>query len=340
MERLKPGPLADALREGRERCNTLFALARRQNRGLDQAEFAAHVCGPLDRLVRAIAEAAPAAAPRAAEELYALSLELFARNLLGGETRHPLLGRAWDEVLPQVAAQLAEAPRRGAAQLSNALCQIEAEAGPAAAQTWLTQLPPAAADCASLDQLLDVGLVLAWRCGLAQYRPAALATWRKLPAPLQRLGLGLSPKTRSPSLTELEARLGQPWTDPLSGRADGTPMLRARVGGFRGFGGLFLSPPLVERTAEGIVAGDGENRFVLYADSFGCVLKRRPGPMPETLPPTADADLHLSPQGEIRWQRRRCSLPGLAESLSWAATAETLAVTLPHSHYVFVVSLP
>ena len=59
----------------------------------------------------------------------------------------------------------------------------------------------------------------------------------------------------------------------------------AVIGGFRGFGGPFVSPPEVVQAEGGIFAFDSEYCHELHADCFGATLKR----YGKDLPPGMDA---------------------------------------------------
>jgi hypothetical protein len=267
-----------------------------------------------------------------------VALELLAGGALGEAARGPLVARAWDGLLPRLLPHLAAAPRALAARISNALCNLAREGGEALAERWgecLVGVSPAAA--APL-QLLEAGLVLAWRCGLAHFRDSALARWRALPAPLRRATLGLPPEGEAPPMEALARGLEDPWFDPARPAPRAAPALAARVGGFRGFGGRFVRPPRLARAAGAILASDGEGTYRLHADVFGATLR------PVAAPAVADADAgaraRIAADGTVSVDGTEARLPALAGAASLAAAGTTLAVALAHSHHVYVVALP
>jgi len=132
-----------------------------------------------------------------------------------------------------------------------------------------------------------------------------------------------------------------PWLAPaeaLGGKAAERRMhLVARVGAFRGFGGLFLSPPSVTCPAGQFLVTDGVGQWLLTADRFGATLHRA------TTPPTGPAARQppfykLDTRGKVTRGKHSATFPELAGSQSSAADATTLAVTTPLSHAVFLVA--
>jgi hypothetical protein len=46
----------------------------------------------------------------------------------------------------------------------------------------------------------------------------------------------------------------------------------------------------------------------------------------------------MKPDGTIRWQGLERMFPELAHATSFATTADTLAITIPTSHHIFLVA--
>ncbi len=316
-------PLHAALERGRDRYNAKFAQARRASRKVEGAAFAEH----LDALVAPIVAAVPAeAADASTEALYDLSLDLMTRSLLG----HPAVVAVWRDLLPEVAALLAQAPRRVVASLSNAALAFDDPA------RWIAAMADIAPRCATPDELLDAGMVLAWTCGMAHWRESARAVLARLPEPLAMAAVAVGrPVPLPPTLADLLAALDDPWWRP--GAPAGKPTSLALVGsagGFRGFGGPFGAPPRVVATGGRLFAHDGEACFSLHADAFGATCQRH-----GTAPPAgAPAQAMVDAAGFVFWRGLGGRVVGLAGPSSLAATDDTLAVTLPHSHKVFLVA--
>lgn len=338
MSLLSPGgPLARALAADRAGYNARFSRALAGGARLDPDAFSRHLCLRVQPIVEATAGHEPASAPAVSEALYDLSLALCGKELFG---RFPALALLWEEYLPALAPALCEAPRRVGAALSNAVINLAAEAS-GRPRPWLAVLRALAPRCASADELLRVGQVLVWRCGLAHYRQSALDVWRTLPHGLQLGTLGLRRSHPSPPTTaQLETQLEDPWhpPGPVPAKEPGRRLaLVGRVGHFRGVSGPFLAPPQVMAVSGRIFALDNEACYALHADCFGATLKRF-GPALPAGEESAGA-FTLAQDGEVRRGALRAHFMRLAGSSSHASDPHTLAVTLPQSHRLFVVAV-
>lgn len=325
--------LADVLERGRERFNARFAFARRQNRRLDPAQFAELLRTDVAAIVDAVAAASPGDEHAVGGVLYDVALDLLGRDLLGPAARTSGLEQVWRELLPRIPTLLAGAPSRVVAACSNAAFNLEAEGR--AASPWIETMSELAGVCPDPETFLQVGQVVAWTSGLAHYRETALARWRELPRELKLRALGVA--GRRVSLPELEERLDRPWFHP-GDDADGLRVV-ARVGGFRGFGGVFLSPPEVVVRDGLLYAYDHEFCWSIHADAFGTTLKRFAPDLPEGDPGPDPAAFSLDVGGRVsRAGGTSQVFPRLANASSSAATEHTLAITLPSSHHVFLVA--
>jgi hypothetical protein len=140
-----------------------------------------------------------------------------------------------DETWGRLGFLMAAAPRRLIPALSNAAHQLATTPGARPGQ-WLDLMERLGQVAADVETLLRAGQVAAWRAGLAHFRePAAAGPWLEKPS-------------------------------------DGRELLR--VGGFRGFGGLFIAPPLVRAADDQLLVRSGDDAWLLIADSFGATFHR------------------------------------------------------------------
>ena len=337
------GAFAAALANRRSRFNAQFAEARRWRPNLDGAAFQAHLAEVVAPVVEQAAALAPEKAEAATEALYDLSLDLMGQELLGPRARSPLLGQGWQRLFPPLAAHLAADPRRFAGALTNALHQLATTPG-TRGEAWIAEVLALAPLCGDTPTLLAAAQVAAWRAGLAHYRRSALQVARTLPARVAVAALG-EPEIRPPALPQLEAALARlyddPWLTPaqaLNGQTGERHMqLVARVGAFRGFGGLFLAPPKVSGPGGQFLVDDGQGQWLLNADRFGATLHRTPAPPtgPEAM---QQPYYRLDTRGKVMRGKHSATFPELAGSQSSAADATTLAVTTPLSHVVYLVA--
>ena len=106
---------------------------------------------------------------------------------------------------------------------------------------------------------------------------------------------------------------------------------------FTGLGGQFAEPPLVSSNGSGIVAYDGVSSYSVWADCFGVSL-RRMQPGSEGGSGKGSASFSIDKSGNVTFGSNSSSVPPLAGCSSFASTPDTLAVTLPHSHSIYLVA--
>lgn len=280
-----PAALVGVLEADRERLNQLVHETQRSSPTFDPGSFTDAVRELVAPIVSAVDANGAGFASLVAQALLDVALPLTAEGHLDGAVR-----RGWDELLPLLPAHLAADPQRVIASVTNALANLDRAAG-ARPDQWIELVRTVAPSATSVDELLAAGQLAAWRCGMAAYRRDALQVARTLPGGIVTAILG-------------EADLDRFAADPWHGRADATSPVR--VGGFRGFGGPFLRPPLIVGVeADGVVVTDGDAQWLVLADAFGSAVVRTG---PET-PQAAEAppDLAGVPVGEIT---SAAALPG------------------------------
>ena len=354
-----------ALKDNRASFNARFAEARRTQPRLDPREFLDTLSTTVAAIVASVEQARPDRAAGVVSVLYDLALDLHAREFIGPHSRYPFVSLGWRDLLPVLGADLAESPRAVAGSITNALYNLSIE--PAARpQEWLDAMRALAPLAPDVPALLQAGQVAAWRSGLAHFRRGALALCRQLPPSLVSAALGLAagslsltpqsaapvaPNTPTPppakdiepqspsALNALLDRLdADPWlrpADALATQPGRTLKLVARAGAFRGFGGLFMAPPLVSASGEHFIARDGDDRWLLTADVFG-VTFHHAGDLPAV---TGSGAFQLDRTGRVTLGKLSAVFPELANFTSAAGNDRTLAVTTPLSHAIYLVAL-
>lgn len=343
----RESPLALELERGREHYNRAVAVAQRRGLRLSTAALGVHLCEAVAPIVAAIARLAPARVPPVTEALFELSLELVAKDVVGPESRRPQVRAAWSQLLPRLARPLALEPQRLASAVTNAVHNLALEPS-ARPEQWMRELGDLAEhwpdSSPEVEPLLACGKVLAWRAGMAHWRGSALQIWDGLPDPLALAVLGWS-ESKTGTLADaralserrqaLRTRLADPWALPeVTARA---PALRivGSVGSFRGFGGPFVSPPMVYASGATLWARDAEATHSLHADGFGKTLRRAVGTPPEERPSSL---ARLDAEGTVTFGGLTARVPALAHARGFAAVEHLLAVTLPRSHHILLVA--
>jgi len=326
---------AGFLRNARDELNARFAEARRLRPDLDADAFAAFLRDTVDPLVRAVDAAAPAYSVDVARAGYELGLELVGQGLCGPGGREPLIEQGWREVAPPAAVLVAAAPERILGAISNALHQLAATPGARPAE-WIAAMRTLAPRCADPDTFLTLGQVAAWRAGMAHFRAGALAAADRLPQDLALAAV----RAAGNDWPETRRRLAaDPWFDPSTPERAGGRRVAARAGAFRGFGGLFVEPPVAVAAGEHFLVHSGEECWLLTADAFGATFHRataeeRADPRPSSVPPGVTAK-----GTTLMVDGARMELPELGEIGGVAANGTTLALTSPFTHAVVLVAL-
>ena len=296
------GALAQSLARGRERLNARFAQSAGR---VDAERFGDHLREVVATIVEAVDRVRRDRVDAVVDAAYDISLDLLAGGVFDGR---PAIVDGWRRILPSMAWLVAEQPRAAIASVTNAIYNV-GRAG------WVDLMLPIAPLCKDLTTFRAAGHVVAWRCGMAQHRLGALDSCATLPNDIASRALGVDRVD-----AELLRRLrDDPWLKP-----DGQRETRVvPVSGFRGFGGVFLTPPTVFTAEDGtIVACDREHAWSITADVFGSFLHELP-----YVPPAARAAAPAAPS----------SLPN---PTSVAANATTTAVTIAASHSVFLMARP
>ncbi|MGC4122280.1 MAG: hypothetical protein QM765_48395 [Myxococcales bacterium] len=325
--------LARALERNRDRFNSRVTTLRRQGRKIDPVALLAHLADAVAPAVAAAEKVDEKRVDAVTEALFDLSVDLVGKDVVGPTSRHPYVVEAWRTLLPTLAARLADEPGRVAGAVTNAAYNLELEPS-ARVSEWLAAMRELGPRCPGVAELLSCGQVLAWRCGLAHYRDSALHAWRTLPDSLAREALGL-PRGSSEAKAVLESALGDPWQRP--GAAVLPPRLKVvgKVGGFRGFGGPFLTPPRLFTFGRHVFAADAEHFWSIHADCFGQTLQRAVQP--------PDDERQMGPamvedDGNVSFAGLTVRLPELAGASGFAASETVLAVVLRHSHKIVLVA--
>jgi hypothetical protein len=326
---LVTGVLADALAEQRDRCNAIVAAARRAHADFAPEVVATALRGPVRDLVEASERVVPGSGSRVLAAVFPIVTDLVAQHRLGADSGHDVLFAA----LPALARQVTDEPRLVVGSLANAVVHLERAGVPV--ERWLARV--LAASSSDTATLLGVGQVAAWAAGLAPARTSALGVAATLDGGALAAALGTAGSLEVAATVE-RLRADRWWrpdgervADPSEGPGAAPPWgppsvpagarVVARVGGFRGFGGPFLEPPVVVAGDGEIVVRSGAAAWTLHADAFGAALTR-----------TTDGSSGM-PTAALAGD----ALPGGIEPVSAAATGDLAAVTIASSYRILVI---
>jgi hypothetical protein len=338
--------LAEALRADRESLNQRFAQRQQAGAKIDELAFQQHLRTTVNELVTGVANGFAERVRAVVNALFDVSLDLFAAELLGTTTKHSHVSAAWREVLPRATNLLARDPQRVAGCLSNAVDHLAAQPS-ARPSEWIELMCDVSPHCVSVSQWLEAGKVVAWRAGLVQYRSAALRLARELPWKLAARCVGKTCFCGDPGdATEanwherLERLENDRWYSPVGNdatQASRSLRLVRTTGGFRGFGGPCLRPPTVTAADGGLFVSDGDATWQLLADLYG-TLWQRVATLPASTAAGVTQKIAIDARGHIAWDPTAHDFAELADAGSFACDGQTLAVTLPTSHHVFLLA--
>jgi hypothetical protein len=342
-----------ALEADREALNQRFRAQSLQGPPLDASAFFEHLVHRVEPLVAATFAHFPERSRSVTTELYSVSLDLFRAGYWGKESRLPALNQLWEQTLPKLARLVAREPNRVTGALSNALIHV-AQQQDARAHDWLARLSSLGDRCHSVNELLAVTMVLAWRCGMAQLREGALERLERLPADLAASCMNETEAhdgeanaiDESAWQATLERLRRDRWSDISESQSSLMPVLAKYVGAFRGFGGSFTRPPIVFLHQTRLMVTDQTTVWRLFADAYGWHLQRQgnadefalPDLQPSKRAAVTDAEPVFGSDGHLRWNGHEQRFAYLAGASSHAFDGQTLAVALPTSFHIFIVA--
>lgn len=325
-----PQAVAALLVAQRDSLNDRFAARQRGGARIEPAAFLAHVRESVAPLLAEVNARFPERATAVLTAMYDASLDLFAASLLGPEAKLPAIVRIWTQVLPNAVTLLAREPVTLIGCLCNAVFQVAQQRGTRPDQ-WIDRIGVAVPHCQSVSDVLDAGVVAAWQAGLPQFREPALAAAERIKPKLATATLSLNAETPSEVVAAL--RRDRWYRVGAVASAHGLSLV-GHAGAFTGFGGVFSRPPTVRCESGRMVVSVDAVNWQMIADAYGVWFRRveetkiRPDPLP--------ADVAIDSHGTIRWGRSSFKAPHLAGHTSLACDGETLAVTIPTSHHVFL----
>jgi hypothetical protein len=347
-----PEGLREWLANHRDELNGRFRVARRRFPQLDAA--------PVLGLARELLPPLPAQ-PDLLLSVYELVLLHAGRATLApdGSGSVPALGVLLRETFPRITPLLLDAPRSLPGALSNAVENL----GPRGAE-FARRLPAVAEHLTRAVDLLDAGVVLAWRLGDARCRSAALDIAGRLPpkAALAALDLAGWPETAAP--LALGALAADGWRDPATlftpktlkavaarpsriaglveslktavggGSEEWTPA--GRVGDFTGFGGPFEEPPVL------LQADDRATRHRFWVRSGGVVFRVDADVYGSSCRADASVDFPVAkPVGGTKGRGKKAARPALQLTATSIVQREDLLLfTLADSFRVRVLAPP
>ncbi len=324
-------PLTRALTERRTFFNQCVVEARRKQPRLDMAAFGSFVATGVDAVCTAVDAIDKQATAAAVEAAFDIGLELVGRGLAGPTARQPWIDRAWQRLPQPMARLVAQSPTDTLGAISNAVLRLGSVPG-ARVEEWIDRMAAVAQRCDSLDTLRSLGALCAWCSGMAHLRQAALDSAERLAPEVASAAVG-APSIPWSAICERLHR--ERWWNPAKAAIDAQGQI---VGGFSGLGGPFEAPADVRVGADGFVVKSADRHSLIIADAFGATL------VPATADEFARASnakartVTLTPGGPCVGDTQiEYAVP--AEQIKAVASADSIALFSPWSHYVRIVPI-
>lgn len=324
-----------ALRDRRDYFNARFESVRHGAGRLNSEALFDFIRLALAPLIAAVELQLPERVPAVVDAGFEVGLSLVSAGIWPSSPKLVLLKRAYTSTFCALRQAITADPQRLLPRLSNAVLTPGLNA-----ELWLACMEGIAGALATPAQVLDAGIICAWRCGLAHYRAAALARIELLPdAALLAL---FAPKQGDVGAlkTALQA---QRWYRPDAPIP--TKQIAARVGAFVGLGGQFSAPPSVRSDGVELYVSSGAAHWLLLADAYGMSLHGAPAQELKAIAPLQA----LLPRGlskQLLWQNPRAASAQTVELSRWgaitsvASTADTYAITHARSYAITLIARP
>jgi hypothetical protein len=341
MEGMIKGAFAQALKNNRDKLNTKFAYARHAYPSLDGEAFKEHLQALVAPIIEAVDRVAPDGVEHCLLALYDFSLDLIGKGMLGAETRYPALMRGWHQLFAQFPHLLAADPATFAGAVSNALYNLSINQN-TRPDFWINEMLRIGNACTGVQAFLEVGKIVAWRSGMAHYRDGALDSCLAIDPQLALEALCIREGEKASIEVIVEKLRRDPWLSPWVAASEAQNNKRLKiasvVGAFRGFGGLFISPPEVMLSDGDFYVFDNDNCWLMTADLFGATLHRYGAKIPNP-DKWNQSGFTFDKGGMVKTGSQQLTFPELQMPSSFAANENTLAVTVPISFGVYLVAL-
>jgi hypothetical protein len=344
------GPVRDWLATMREPLNGRF---RRAQRRFPQLEGEA-VLALCRELLPAVAGGAAGGngAPELLSATYDLILLHAGRGTLSPEGGAAGISVLLREAFPKLRPLLAARPGQLPGALSNAVENL----GPHGVD-FAREIVHLAGLVRAPEELLDAGIVLAWRLGDVRCRVGALEIAPRLPPRVVLAALGIPSWPDEAAAMALELLAHHGWQQPeslgperIANRASEATqwLLATSVGNFIGFDGHFRQPPVLLKPPDARLRHRfwvrvGQETFRIDADVFGWSCRPDPGadyplaevPRKRLLKKSAS---HLQPDGTLVLGDETIRLPLMAGATSLVISEGLVAFTLPDSFRVRIAT--
>lgn len=318
MEKIKYVPLVNHISENLELYNQLYREYELKYNSIDYSliiEWHTDIVEPLIKNVHAVN---PERLPNVFKVLFTELLRLLGnRNAIVYESEYKSLWTIFNKN-PEL---IGKSPQKLVKAINNAIETIRNHC-PDKVNAWIFLMDKVVADCKTVDEFLGCGRIFAWMSGMAQLRSIAENEYRSLPDNLKYT------INHNYYTNNLESAFQFKWSNLSSTDFVG------ETGGFVGFGGVFLSSPIVAIIEEQILVTDNTNSNILFADQFGKVFLSDISTSPDIIKKKANTI-------DLKTFRKLCgdSLIPFDDVSSCVLFEDTFVLTRQSSHYLYIYGI-
>lgn len=343
QEQIKSLLLKELLIENRDTFNSTFQFYRYNSPNLKGEDVFSYIVKLIDPF---FVKNAGIAKERAAEVLnifYRKLLELLSKEIFSNSAKYPQFEFLFSVLLNKYNEFALNRTEEFLASVSNALIKLGGEKEELLI-SWSGEILNIQTEFTSLDELLNYGIVAAWKCGMTEYRQHALYILTDLRLELLKTIFKLPKLEESNRVSFIENLTKDPWITPedaLAGNFIKNKFTLKKYSTFSGFGGHFSSPPEVEWNGRYTIASDNDNYYIVCSDIFGIKLKRISGNtylelVEKKAPPSNKEVIVDGKTGTIQYKDYNLQFDELKNVSSYIYNDSTLCVTSPLSHSLFI----
>lgn len=254
------------LRKGRTDFNSLFTKYSVLNKSVSIEEFSETLYFLTDALQKN--PGCPQITFEIFSEYYEVALQLTEKRVLSSGKIYINFRENFAKIISLIPVYLLLFPKQNMHRLVSALKSIQNEKSTNIVM-WISLMSEIALATEYSDIFYKGIFVAAWRCGAALYRESALHTLGTLPENITAAIFGVKGKSSTEVAAFLLANPLQPADSLVSHPKNKTELVKRFIGDFSGFGGQFITPPVITCENEDVFLTDDRQTFRLHADAYG-----------------------------------------------------------------------
>jgi hypothetical protein len=315
MEKITYQPLINHFKEQADQYNQLYHAHEIKYGAVDASIISSWMVKIIEPILRDVTVAAPDKLPGMCKALFTELLQLLGNQ--SGIIYENEYQAAW-LLLKKTPSVVTVHPLRTLKAINSALESLRTYK-PENIFYWISLMDASIVYCQNIEELLSLGRIYAWLCGMAHLRERA-----KVEFGLLREELKSAVRSNSALKIDFTSALNSEWMHSKQ------PLFVGEVGGFIGYGGNFTSPPLVAQIGNDIFATDLKNSCAFFADSFGKVLIADIPLAPEVI--AKNSNVHEI----VTFKSKYINLIPFDDVSSCVIKNSTLVLTRKSSHHLFV----